>query len=108
VRSFLRPLWFYISPIPTCLCLLHMLCQFCSVTAISELLVFTISSDVHDSLSPIGWGSNSGLTRSCCREAESAGRAVSIKCFVFRIGISTGELGGAGGLNVRRVGSRRR
>jgi len=32
---------------------------------------------------------------------------VSIKCFVFSIGISTGELGGAGGLNVRRVGPRR-
>jgi len=65
--------------VPTCLCLLHMLRQFCSVAAISELLVFTISSDVHDSLSPIGGGSNSGLTRSCRWEAQSAGRAVSVR-----------------------------
>ena len=93
--------------VPTCLCLLHMLGQFCSVTAISELLVCIISSYVHDSLPPIGGGSNSGLTRSCRREAESAGRAVSIKCIIFGIGIGTGELGGAGGLDVRRAGSRR-
>jgi len=65
--------------VPTCLCLLLMLRQFCSVTAISELLVFTISSDVHDSLSPTGGGSNSGLTRSCHWEAKSARWAVSIR-----------------------------
>ena len=82
-----------------------------SATATSELLVELLvcimSSYVHDSLPPIGGESNSGSTRSCRWEAESTGRAASIKCFVFGIGIGTGGLGGAGGLDVWRVGSRR-
>jgi hypothetical protein len=60
-----------------------------SVTATSKLLVCIISSDVHDSLPPIGGESNSGSTRRCRWETESLGRTTTIESFVFGIGIGS-------------------